>query len=280
MARTFTVEELAGQYQELWDSMKFTRNAQIQEAARKIIRNRDVYEQLQKELGVPWFWIGAIHMRESSNNFYTHLHNGDSLNRRTYHVPKGRPVAPPANGTKYTWLESARDALRQKGLQDISEWSVPMLCFQAERYNGWGYRYSKSRPLSPYLWAGTQHYTRGKFVSDGRYSSSTVDPQLGVMPVMKAVLDMTGAKKIPGSRSSWWDSMLTKLGLSGMSIPAMLDQFNGWAKDNVWLLVGIMAAGAVVAGIGWYLEHRKLVEYREGRYMPSKTEFGDDELVD
>lgn len=273
-------EELAGQYQSLWDTMEFTRNAQIQEAARKIIRNRDVYEQLQKELGVPWFWIGAIHMRESSNNFYTHLHNGDPLTSRTRHVPAGRPVAPPANGVKYTWLESARDALRQKGLQNVSAWDVPMLCYQAETYNGWGYRYSKSRPLSPYLWAGTQHYTKGKFTSDGHYSRSVVDPQLGVMPVIKAVIQITGARSVPGSRSDYWTKIGKWTGLGGLSIPAMLTQVNDWAKDNVWMLIGVASTAAIAALIMWYLEHRKLVEYREGRYMPSKMEFGDDELVD
>lgn len=280
MARNFTVEELAGQYIELWTSAKFTRNAQIQEAARKIIRNRDAYDQLEKELGVPWFWIGAIHMRESSNNFYTHLHNGDPLTARTRHVPKGRPIEAPANGTKYTWFESARDALRQKGLQNVSEWDIPRLCYEAERYNGWGYRYSKSRPLSPYLWAGTQHYNRGKYVADGRYSSTTVDPQLGVIPVMQAVLEITTARKVPGSRTGWWNNVLKWFGLSGLSIPAMLDQVNGWAEKNVWLLVGIMTAGAGAMAVGWYLEHRKLTEYKEGRYMPSKQEWSEEELVD
>lgn len=280
MARSFSLEELRPQYQALWDSMEFTRNAQIQEAARKIIRNRDIYEQLQKELGVPWFWIGAIHMRESSNNFNTHLHNGDSLSGRTRRVPPGRPIAPPANGVRYTWLESARDALQQKGLQSIDNWDIPTLCYQAERYNGWGYRYSKSRPLSPYLWAGTNHYTKGKFVSDGRYSSSVIDPQLGVVPVMKAVMAITQATSVPGSRSSWTDSTVKWLGLSGASLPVILDQINNWAEKHVWWLVGFAVAGALIAGIGWYQQHRKLVEYREGRYTPSKEQWSEDELVD
>jgi peptidoglycan hydrolase-like protein with peptidoglycan-binding domain len=34
------------------------------------------------------------------------------------------------------------------------------------------------------LWAGTNHYSRGKFVADGQYDPNHVDTQLGIIPVL------------------------------------------------------------------------------------------------
>jgi lysozyme family protein len=42
------------------------------------LRNfRPRYEALGTPLGIPWFFIGAIHGLEASFNFRAHLHNGD-----------------------------------------------------------------------------------------------------------------------------------------------------------------------------------------------------------
>jgi lysozyme family protein len=57
---------------------------------------------------VPWELIAALHEREAGGSFKGHLHNGDPLTGRTYHVPAGRPAkgSPP-----FTWEASAIDAL-------------------------------------------------------------------------------------------------------------------------------------------------------------------------
>ena len=55
----------------------------------------------------------------------------------------------------------------------------------AERYNGLGYR-NKGLP-SPYVWAGTDKYTSGKYVADGVFDPNYVDQQLGVMLMIKSI---------------------------------------------------------------------------------------------
>jgi lysozyme family protein len=54
---------------------------------------------------------------------------------------------------------------------------------RTEGYNGWGYR-NRGVP-SPYNWSGTNIYDSGKFTSDGHYSPSAIDQQLGVCAILK-----------------------------------------------------------------------------------------------
>lgn len=138
------------------------------------IANRPRYEAAG--CGVPWWWIAAIHNLESSGSFDKHLHNGDSLKRRTVRVPAGRPRS---GSPPFTWEQSAADALGMKSLTGWKDWTIPAALYQAERYNGWGYRRFHPNVLSPYLWSGTQHYSRGKYVADGKWSASASSAQVG-----------------------------------------------------------------------------------------------------
>ncbi len=52
-----------------------------------------------------------------------------------------------------------------------------------EQYNGLGYA-SKGLP-SPYIWAGTDQYTKGKYVADHVYDPNAVDQQLGCAGLLK-----------------------------------------------------------------------------------------------
>ncbi len=136
--------------------------------------------------GVPWFVIGAIHSLESDGDFGTHLHNGDSLARRTTHAPRGRPVGgtPP-----FAWEESAQDAIGMRDLDAWCDWSIEGALYQLEQYNGWGYRLYHPDVLSPYLWAGSGHYARGKYTDDGRWSPKAVSRQIGAAVLLKALRD-------------------------------------------------------------------------------------------
>jgi lysozyme family protein len=176
-------------YRKHWDAAKIDpeRLHGSAAAAAKVLEGRRHYEAVSAALGVPWYFTGCAHMRESYCSFATHLHNGDSLKARTHHVPAGRPAAPPANGVCYTWDESAIDALRIKGLQNVTDWSLERVLYELERFNGFGYR-NKGRP-SPYLWAGTDQYHAGKYVRDGVYDPSFVDPQAGCCAVLKLLLE-------------------------------------------------------------------------------------------
>jgi lysozyme family protein len=129
--------------------------------------------------------IGIIHLLESNLNFKTHLHNGDPLTARTVHIPKGRP---PVGEPPFSWEESAFDALEIK-LNDMRRagdyldfGELEQWLYFLEKYNGFGYR--KRGINSPYLWAGTNHYTKGKYVSDGVFDPEAVSKQVGAVPII------------------------------------------------------------------------------------------------
>lgn len=182
----YQFEKLKPEYAHLWAACKINPNKtkQFKDAAALIAKGEDTYKDLEQKTGVPWYLIGMIHLREGDCNFHTHLHNGDSLRYRTVHVPAGRPP----NGTPpFTFEFSAIDALRYEGFDKIHTWSIEQVLYCLEKYNGFGYR-QRGVP-SAYVWAGTSNYRSGKFVSDGVFSSSAVDTQLGCAGVLKTLLD-------------------------------------------------------------------------------------------
>lgn len=147
---------------------------------------RPVYQDLCDQLGngMPWPFVGIIHAMEGGFNFTTHLHNGDSLKKRTVRVPQNRPASgqPP-----FTWRDSARDALQLKGYDKVSDWSVPHMLHLWEKYNGMGYR--PRRVPSPYLWSFSTMYTSGKYVADGTFDAAAVSRQCGAAVVLKVLVE-------------------------------------------------------------------------------------------
>lgn len=150
------------------------------------LRNRTRYEAVSQKTKVPWHVIAVIHNLECGGRFDCHLHNGDTLRHRTVNVPAGRPTKgkPP-----FTWEASAIDALTFDGFASWTDWTVAGTLYKIESYNGMGYR--KRGVPSPYLWSGSQHYTRGKFVADGRYDAKAVSSQVGAAVVLKRMDDET-----------------------------------------------------------------------------------------
>jgi len=178
MANIRYTNKLATEYQRLYDScvIRSNRFKEIDKIIDSLLKNRKRYEAVDDALGIPWYFIAAIHNLESSRRFTRHLHNGDPLTARTRHVPAGRPRQgkPP-----FSWEESAVDALKFKYLNRIKDWKLPRLLYEMERYNGWGYRSYHPHVLSPYLWGFSTHYSRGKYVADGRWSDTAVSRQCG-----------------------------------------------------------------------------------------------------
>lgn len=150
------------------------------------------YEEVAEEACVPWYFVGIIHAMEASFSFRSHLHNGDSLKRRTRHVPAGRPAsgAPP-----FDWTISAIDALRYAKLTHLGDWSLAAMLYRWESYNGF-----RSRVLhkinTPYLWSFSNHYARGKYVSDGVWNGAAVSKQCGAAVMLKALVE-EGIAKLP-----------------------------------------------------------------------------------
>ncbi|MBT9560242.1 MAG: hypothetical protein IV100_29705 [Myxococcales bacterium] len=144
-------------------------------------KNQERYVAVAEKTGVPAKLIAALHWRESHGNFGTYLHQGDPLGKKAVHVPKNIPIF-------HKWEEAAIHALnlkksiRDKVEMDENTTDPAALATYAEHYNGLGYHY-RGKP-SAYVWAGTDQYTSGKFVADGKYSSKTRDRQAGVMSLM------------------------------------------------------------------------------------------------
>jgi lysozyme family protein len=148
-----------------------------------IVANKEKYKAVEQATGFPWFVIAAIHSLEASLNFNTHLHNGDPLSAKTVHVPAGRPPGNPP----FTWPKSAIDALKYRGQPwpEWSDWSVAGTLYYLEAYNGWGYRQCHSEVKSPYLWSFCNHYTKGKYASDGHFDPNLVSQQCGAAVIIK-----------------------------------------------------------------------------------------------
>lgn len=140
------------------------------------------YRAIEKDSDVPAVVIFTLHGRESTWSFRHHLHEGSPLTGRTRWVPQGRPLTgkPP-----FTFEESAIDALIYDKM-GTKNWKSLGDSLQAiERYNGMGYqRYHQEVP-SPYLWAGTSLYTKGKYVRDGVWDANARDKQLGCAAILK-----------------------------------------------------------------------------------------------
>lgn len=174
---------LAKYYTGLWNGLEVTpaRRKEAETYARKILANKARYERIEQATGVPWHFVALAHYRESTLNFQKNLCNGQPLNMRTTIVPKGR-------GPYKDFEESAFDALvRIKGYSAKLDWSIGPYCHRIEGYNGYGY-HGKGIP-SPYLVGGSNKQKRGKYVRDHVYDPNHWDTQLGVLTLLKALMD-------------------------------------------------------------------------------------------
>jgi lysozyme family protein len=193
-------KRLGREYRLLYASclIRPNRRAEVDRIARRLTANRRRYEKVAKTLKMPWYVVAVIHALEAGMDFTRHLHNGDPLTARTTHVPAGRPRAgrPP-----FTWEASAIDALRGQGFAQWSDWSVPGILYKLEAYNGWGYRERHPQVLSPYLWSFSNHYARGKYVADGRFSTTAVSAQCGAAVLLKRLEERGKAAVEAGPRA-------------------------------------------------------------------------------
>lgn len=146
---------------------------------KRLLAGEPRYRGLQSLTSVPWFVVGLIHGMECNFNFDSHLHNGDSLRRRTWNEPVGRP---PVGDPPFEWADSAIDALKYDHLIEWDDWSVAGICYKLEGYNGW--RSRAHHINSPYLWSFSNHYTRGKYVADGIWDANAVSKQTGAITAL------------------------------------------------------------------------------------------------
>ena len=294
MALPHNSADMAVAYQKKFDAMVISRAGATQAAANRIFQGKERYKIVEHLTGIPWWMVGVLHDREASCDFRGCLANGDFCignGRRTWHETKGL-------GPYVTWEDSAVDALRREGFLSLTDKSVGMLLVAAEAFNGEGYHMHGWQ--NPYLWDGTQWYTRGKYVRDGVYDPSFVDPQIGVAPVIKRLIEMDRgfavtpialmadptrrgwfgqkvlhpedhAAVIQHSRFLKWGERYSAfceyLGLSGGTLSAMIPQVASFCTDWRTLTVaGVLGGGYLAMKLGKFAT---LNAAANGRYIPS-----------
>lgn len=164
-----------------WANAELTRD--FTSIAKRLVDAKRRYQAVEAKTGVPWPFIAVTHQREASQNWNTQLGQGDPLDRVSVHVPKGR-------GPFATWEDGAYDALVNCSpfAARNKDWSIGGTLAMLEQYNGLGY-YRMGRP-SPYLWAGTDQYSSGKYVADGKYDPNYVDRQPGCANLLKTMMQL------------------------------------------------------------------------------------------
>ncbi|MFT3765686.1 MAG: CHAP domain-containing protein [Minicystis sp.] len=189
--------ELRAEYRDLFSSckVKASEKALVEAKARKIASraHREVYERIAAETRVPWHVVGVLHLLECDLHFDRHLHNGDPLSDRTRHAPRNRPRGAPP----FTFEQSAVDALITEGFAGWDDWSVAGTLYRFEAYNGFGYRLFHPEVRTPYLWASTNKYTKGRYGADGRFDPGLASRQVGVAAVLRAMQDLGFARVEP-----------------------------------------------------------------------------------
>jgi lysozyme family protein len=148
--------------------------------------NIERYAEVSARTNLPPELIAALHFRESSGDFSTYLHQGDPLGRPAVNHPANIPLF-------HDWEPAAEHALNdpyKKRIQDdlglsADTTDLAAMGAYAEYYNGLGY-HNKGR-TSPYVYAGTDAYRGGKYVSDGRYNSRVYDQQPGVVAMVQVM---------------------------------------------------------------------------------------------
>jgi lysozyme family protein len=176
---------LAEKNKRRWDNMHIPVNKGplFKAVADRLMFNRPRYEAISKALkskghDIPWEFIAVTHQREASGDFSRYLGNGQPLSKKTTIVPKGR-------GPFSSFEEGAIDALLNAPPYAAKnrDWTIGGTLAKLEEYNGLGYA-SKGIP-SPYVWAGTDQYVKGKYVADHVYDPEHVDTQLGCAGLLK-----------------------------------------------------------------------------------------------
>ncbi len=173
-ARAFSLQKLTEANAARWRAMKVSSISAplFDHVAEKLCSAKDRYEAVSKITNVPWFVIAVIHEREASQSWAANLAQGDPWDKVSKHVPKGQ-------GPFHSWEEAAVNALTNSPplAARWKDWSTGGTLALLEQYNGLGY--ARRGLPSPYIWAGTNQYSHGRYIADGHFDPHAVDHQLG-----------------------------------------------------------------------------------------------------
>lgn len=167
-----TLEHYEGLYESMHEIGEWRKRIATAECA--VLNGKALYERVAMDAGVPWEFIGLVHLMEAGCNPTRQILNGQRWDNVTTLVPVGR-------GPWDAWEDSAIEALA--ALRGMPR-TPGMIARELEIWNGLGYA---TRGLnSPYLWSGSNHGVGlGKFVRDGKYDPNAVSDQVGAMVVLR-----------------------------------------------------------------------------------------------
>lgn len=175
---------LRREYQQRFRTAKIPDEAEplVRERVHKILANKDRYEGVVKGTSMPWYFIAIIHGLESNFDFNKHM-NGDPLIARTVNLPEDRPIG---GNPPFTWEQSAADEIRRREYDQWKDWSTAGMLVLWEQFNGMGYRMSGIN--SPYVWACTDLYTKGRYTADGRFDPNAGVTWCGAVAMLKGLI--------------------------------------------------------------------------------------------
>lgn len=219
---------------ERWRVAKVTRGPELKSVAKSLVAAKARYQAVSAKSGVPWFVIAVIHQRESSQDFSRSLAQGDPWNKVSVHVPKGR-------GPFKSWEDAAIDALSvcPPYASKWKDWSPAGTMTLLEQYNGLGYA-NRGLP-SPYVWSGTDQYTKGKYVADGKFDPSVVDKQLGCAGMILAMQALDPSIRFDGQASPMPPPDIQKPGRDPAEDPKPQPAYGGFFNVLIKALVALFA---------------------------------------
>lgn len=179
-------ETLKPEYEALLARMVVTRVSAVDATAKRLLtfHAHGNYDEVAEKTGIPIPFMATSFEREASSNFLRSPAQGDRWNAVSVNVPRGR--GPFAN-----WVDAALDAYHINGLDAVGKenWTWALCCYYGEVFNGFGYR-DYHHEHSPYVWGGSNIQESGKYTSDNRFNATVWDTQLGIIPMMKRMIEL------------------------------------------------------------------------------------------
>lgn len=115
----------------------------------------------------PWMLLALIHEMECGGDFTKTIKNGSPL--------------PP----DVFFAQDAINLLRAHGAGYARDWSLVPFLYWLEKWNGLGYIMYHPNVNTPYLWAASNLYVKGKYVQDGAFITDAVSQQIGAAVLLK-----------------------------------------------------------------------------------------------
>lgn len=245
-----------------WQIAKYksSQMPRAKEFARRALNHKAIYEKLvariwrEHSLHIPWWVVPLIHEREclrGVDNYDCSIGQGSRWNVKS--------TIKPYSGPFKSWEDAAVDSLVKQHpyAAKWTNWSGGGAMTIMEQYNGMGY--AKRGKPSPYIWAQSDQYVKGKYIRDGVYDPNKVDPQLGVAISLKAMMELDSSIKLDGDMPNQDKTpRKAETAVTGGFLTSVLAFINSnpYFVFTWFDIVGIMIGTAVAVGVAVYFINR------------------------